>query len=339
MNNLLEVKNLEVSFHTYAGEVKAVRDISFNVREEEVLAIVGESGCGKSITAKSIIRLISEPPGEIKPGSQIIFNGQDVLAYGEKRLREYRGKECAIIFQDPMASLNPTMKIGKQIAENILSHVKMTREEAMNIVTDLLHMVGIDNPQKRVNQYPHELSGGMRQRVMIAIGFSLKPKLLIADEPTTALDVTVQSRVIELIRNMHREMHTSVILITHDLGIVADIAQNIIVMYAGKIVEKGSCRDIFYNPCHPYTIALLTSVPRLDMPNKQTLPFIKGTPPDLIAPPVGCPFAERCEYSMNICYEHPPEVTVFDESHEASCWLHHPQAQKMETPLFKKVKD
>jgi oligopeptide transport system ATP-binding protein len=321
-----------VSFHTYAGEVQAVRGISFDVREEEVLAIVGESGCGKSITAKSIMRLIPEPPGEIKPGSRILFNGESILEYSEKRLGKFRGNDCSIIFQDPMASLNPTMKIGKQIAENLLNHSRMAPDEAMKIVIDLLEKVGFENPQKRIHQYPHELSGGMRQRVMIAMAFACKPKLLIADEPTTALDVTIQSRVIELIRNMHNELKTSVILITHDLGVVADIAQNVIVMYAGQIVEKGSCHDIFYNPKHPYTIALLMSVPRLDMPNKQTLPFIKGTPPDLIAPPTGCPFAARCGHCMNICNDHPPEPTLFGGGHEAACWLHHPNAP--ETELF-----
>jgi oligopeptide transport system ATP-binding protein len=324
MSFLLEVQDLRVSYHTYAGEVQAVRGVSFSLEEKEILAIVGESGCGKSVTAKSIMALIKEPPGEIKPGSRVLFNGKDILQCDAEWLRSYRGRDCAMIFQDPMASLNPTMKVGRQIAESIVAHSALSVHEAELEAVRLLSLVEIQDPERRARQYPHELSGGMRQRVMIAIAFSCRPKLIVADEPTTALDVTIQSRIMDLIGRMYRELGTSVILITHDLGIVAGAAKNIIVMYAGKIVERGGCRDIFYHPRHPYTRALLASLPRLDMPNKASLPYIHGTPPDLLLPPPGCPFSERCGYCMNICLEREPPAAVFPNGQEASCWLHHP---------------
>ncbi|WP_404988455.1 ABC transporter ATP-binding protein [Clostridium culturomicium] len=333
MGKLLEVNNLRVSYHTYAGEVQSVRGITFDVEEGEALAIVGESGCGKSVTAKSIMGLIKKPAGEIKAGSEILYRGQNILNFSKKEWSEYRGGESAIIFQDALAALNPTMTVGKQIAENLIMHKNMSKAEALKEAVNMLRLVGIPNPEERVKQYPHEFSGGMRQRVMIAIAFACDPKLLIADEPTTALDVTIQSQIMDLIKKLQKELNTSVILITHDLGVVANVAKRIVVMYSGNIVEKGSCEDIFYNPKHPYTLALLSAVPRLDLKNKQELASIEGTPPDLIAPPKGCPFSTRCKYCMEICCEKAPEYTEFGDGHVAACWLHHPYAAKELNPF------
>lgn len=331
--SIIDVKDLQVSYHTYAGEVQSVRGVSFHVAAGEVLAIVGESGCGKSVTAKAIMGLIKTPPGEIKASSQILYNGQNILKYTPKEWIHYRGGECAIIFQDALTSLNPTMTVGKQIAENLVTHKHMTKKEALAEAVEILKLVGIPNADMRVKQYPHEFSGGMRQRAMIAIAFACNPKLLIADEPTTALDVTIQAQIIDVIKDLQKKNKTSVILITHDLGVVANIANRILVMYSGKIVESGDCKDIFYHPKHPYTWALLNAVPRLDLKNKQELTSIEGTPPDLIAPPTGCPFCTRCTYCMPICKEAQPEETSFDNGHQAACWLHHPMAPKIETPF------
>lgn len=333
MGKLLEVNNLRVSYHTYAGEVQSVRGVTFDVEEGEALAIVGESGCGKSVTAKSIMGLIKKPAGEIKAGSEILYRGQNILNFSKKEWSEYRGGESAIIFQDALAALNPTMTVGKQIAENLIMHKNMSKAEALKEAVNMLRLVGIPNPEERVKQYPHEFSGGMRQRVMIAIAFACDPKLLIADEPTTALDVTIQSQIMDLIKKLQKELNTSVILITHDLGVVANVAKRIVVMYSGNIVEKGSCEDIFYNPKHPYTLALLSAVLRLDLKNKQELASIEGTPPDLIAPPKGCPFSTRCKYCMEICCEKAPEYTEFGDGHVAACWLHHPYAAKELNPF------
>ncbi len=319
---LLQVNNLAVSYHGYAGEVKSVRGVTFDVQRGETLAVVGESGCGKSVTAKTIMRLIQTPPAEIKEGSEVLFDGEDVLKFDKKRLAQYRGGEAAIIFQDALAALNPTMTVGKQICENLLHHSKMSKKEAMEKAVDLLRMVGIPQPERRVKQYPHEFSGGMRQRVMIAIAFANSPKLLIADEPTTALDVTIQAQIMDLIKDWQKEQGASVILITHDLGVVANIARRIVVMYAGKIVERGESGVIFRTPRHPYTNALLEAVPRLDLKNKQVLASIEGTPPDLLNPPAGCPFCTRCKYCMEICCQEEPPVVTFEEGHEASCWLY-----------------
>lgn len=329
-NNILEVKNLRVSYHTYAGEVKAVRGVSFDLKKGEALAIVGESGCGKSVTAKSIMGLIKGPQGEIKKDSEILYNGVNILDYSKKQWQEYKGGECAIIFQDALASLNPTMRVGKQIMENLMAHKHMDRQTAAKEAVEMLRRVGIPEPEKRVKQYPHQFSGGMRQRVMIAIAFACDPKLLICDEPTTALDVTIQSQILDIIKELQKTHDTSVIMITHDLGVVANIAQEIAVMYSGVIVEKGNSRDIFYHPKHPYTWALIESVPRLDLTNKQELASIPGMPPDLLNPPMGCPFSTRCKYCMQICKEKMPERTEFGNGHVASCWLHHPMAPKDE---------
>jgi len=329
---ILEVKDLHVSFDTYAGEVKAVRGVSFHLNKAEAIAIVGESGCGKSVTAQSIMKLIPMPPGRIKSGN-IIFNGVDITNFSDKKMEAIRGSEIGMIFQDPMTSLNPTMMVGKQIAEGLIKHQHLSKKEAMEKAVEMLKLVGIPNPDKRAGQYPHEFSGGMRQRAMIAIALACNPKLLIADEPTTALDVTIQAQILDLMKELKSKLDTSIILITHDLGVVADMAERIIVMYAGEVVESGTVEDIFYNPQHPYTWGLLKSVPRLDAENKEHLIPITGTPPDLFAPPQGCAFAARCKYSMEVCYETPPCNMEYNKDHYAACWLAHPYAPKVERPI------
>jgi oligopeptide transport system ATP-binding protein len=321
MSDLLEVRDLCVSYHTTSGELHAVRGVNLEVGHNEVVAIVGESGCGKSVTARSIMGLVSRPSGKIKEGSEIVFQGENILNFEEKRLRSYRGGECSIVFQDPLSSLNPTMRAGAQIVENLLAHSKISRRMANAKAVELLRRVGFDEPERRARQYPYELSGGMRQRIMIAIACSNRPKLLIADEPTTALDVTIQSRVLALLRELQSELRTSVLLITHDFGVVAGMAERIYVMYAGQIVEAGMSDDIFYRTRHPYTKALLMSVPRMSMPCKKPLPYICGTPPDLLSPPVGCAFAERCGQRMNICLDCPPKLTKRAGRHSVACWL------------------
>lgn len=337
MAKLLEVKDLRVSFHTYAGEVQSVRGVSFDLEEGETLAIVGESGCGKTVTSKSIMRLIATPPGEIKEGSQILFEGKDILKMNDKELRELRGESISMIFQDPMTSLNPTMKIGNQIAESLIIHRGMNKKEALEEAVKMLKLVNIPNAEKRINQYPHEFSGGMRQRAMIAIALACNPKILIADEPTTALDVTIQAQIMDLIRELQDKLGTAVMLITHDLGVVANVASKIQVMYAGKVIEKGTTDELFFNAKHPYTWALLKSVPRLDTGHKDELYSIQGTPPDLLKPPVGCPFASRCDYCMQICKEEMPELTKLSETHSVHCWLQHPLAPKVEAPIIGEV--
>ena len=332
-NPILEVKNLRVSYHTYAGEVKAVRGVQFSLEKGQALAIVGESGCGKSVTAKSIMGLIKAPQGEIKENSEILYHGENILKYNKKQWQHYKGGECAIIFQDALASLNPTMRVGKQIMENLMGHKNMTKQEAAKEAVEMLRMVGIPEPEKRVRQYPHEFSGGMRQRVMIAIAFACDPKILICDEPTTALDVTIQGQILDIIKNLQKKNQTSVIMITHDLGVVANIAQKIAVMYSGIIVESGTCEDIFYRPRHPYTWALMNSVPRLDLDNKEQLVTIEGTIPDMIHPPKGCAFCSRCPYAMNICAEYSPETIELKGGHQVACWLTDPRADVSGVPF------
>lgn len=322
-----------------AGEVQSVRGVSFNVDRGETIAIVGESGCGKSVTAKTIMNLIKVPPAEIKEGSQVLFEGENVLKFDKKRLRQYRGGDTAIIFQDALAALNPTMTVGKQITENLLHHEKISKKEAMQKAVELLRMVGIPQPEQRVKQYPHEFSGGMRQRVMIAIAFACNPKLLIADEPTTALDVTIQAQIMDLIKDLQKKMGTAVILITHDLGVVANVAHRIEVMYSGKIVERGKSLDVFKHPRHPYTNALLDAVPRLDLENKQTLASIEGTPPDLLNPPAGCPFSTRCKYCMEICCKEQPEMRTFEDGHEAACWLYSLEQPREDAPFMQEGRE
>ncbi|MHB1407373.1 MAG: ABC transporter ATP-binding protein [Desulfitobacteriaceae bacterium] len=322
MKNILEVKDLKVSFHTYAGEVQAVRGVSFELKEGEVLAIVGESGCGKSVTSQTIMRLIPTPPSVIKEGS-ILFDEDkvDLLQLTSKEMESIRGSEIGMIFQDPMTSLNPTMTIGKQIAEGLVKHQGLTQEKAQKQAIELLTMVGIPRPETRIKQYPHEFSGGMRQRVMIAISLACRPKLLIADEPTTALDVTIQAQIIDLLKELQEKTGSSIIMITHNLGVVADIAQRVAVMYAGKIVEQGTVDDIFYRSRHPYTKGLLHSVLRLDDEEKGELVPIEGMPPDLLAPPDGCAFAARCPYALNICLKEDPQPQMIQGEHSAACWL------------------
>lgn len=333
MTRLLDVKNLKVSYHTYAGTVQSVRGVSFHLNPGETLAIVGESGCGKTVTSKAIMRLIQVPPGEIGEDSEVLLNGKDILKLSEKEMRSVRGSEISMIFQDPMTSLNPTMTIGKQIAETIIIHRGLSKSQAFEEAIKMLKLVGIPNAEQRAKQYPHEFSGGMRQRAMIAIALACNPKILLCDEPTTALDVTIQAQIMDLIKDLQDKFQTAVVLVTHDLGVVADVADRIQVMYSGLIVERGTVDEIFYNPKHPYTWALLQSVPRLETKNKDILYSLNGTPPDLLKPPVGCPFADRCEYAMNICKEAMPDVTDFSETHQVSCWLNHKDAPKVKNPL------
>lgn len=333
MEKLLEVKNLVVSYFTYAGEVQSVRNVSFDIEKGKTTAIVGESGCGKTVTAKTLMGLIHKP-GKIKEGSQIIFEGRDLTNFTTKEWNEYRGKKSTMIFQDALVSLNPTMKIGKQIIENLDNHDKtLSKEEKEKRAVEILEMVEIPDAKNCLKKYPHELSGGMRQRVMIAIALVTHPQLLIADEPTTALDVTIQAQIVELMKRLQDKMGMSIILITHDLGVVADIADEIIVMYAGKIVEKGTCREIFYEPQHPYTWALLKSVPRIDYEEKQKLVTIEGNVADMTNPPKGCAFYRRCPYAMNICKECEPQKCVKSDGHEVTCWLHDKRADLTDVPF------
>ena len=333
--NILEVKNLRVSFNTYAGEVRAVRGVDFELKPGETLAFVGESGCGKTVTAKAIMRLLKESVAEIKEGSSILYNDEDVLKMNKKRLHAYRGNEVSMIFQDPMSSLNPTMSCGKQVMESLMIHRNMNKEEARKEALKMFEMVRIPDAQKRLKSYPHQLSGGMRQRVMIAIALACNPSILIADEPTTALDVTIQAQIMDLLNDLKKELNTAIILVTHDLGVVANFADRIQVMYAGQVIERGTAKEIFYDSKHPYTWALLSSVPKLAKTNKQELYALKGTPPDLILPLNHCPFADRCQYCMKICREQMPKETNLSDKHKVSCWLMHPSAPKID-PLYKR---
>src|ERR671915_82546 len=334
--SILEVRDLRVSFSTYAGEVQAVRGVSFDLRRGETLAIVGESGSGKSVTAKSIMRLNPEA-NTIVQGGEILFEGEDILKLSQKRMQDIRGPRIAMVFQDPMTSLDPTMKIGRQITESLQKHLGLSRQRARERAVELLTLVGIPNPENRVRQYPHQFSGGMRQRVVIAIALSCDPQILIADEPTTALDVTIQAQILELLRDLQEQLGMSIILITHDLGVVAHTAHRVSVVYGGKIVETGTLREIFYNPQMPYTWGLLASIPLPTADRSQDLIPIPGTPPDATDPPKGCPFTPRCPYAMRICAEEMPGYKVFSTEHRAACWLHHPMAPDVEPPV--KVRD
>lgn len=328
---ILEVKDLRINFKTYAGLVHAVRGVNFDLKEGETLAIVGESGSGKSVTSNALMKLIPQPPGIYESG-QILFNGRDLVPLSDKEMSKVRGNEIAMIFQDPMTSLNPTMKVGRQITEVILQHKKISKADAKKRAIELLTQVGIPFPEKRYNQYPHEFSGGMRQRVVIAIALAADPKLLIADEPTTALDVTIQAQILELMKEIQKSSKTSIIFITHDLGVVANIADRVAVMYAGQIVEYGTVNDIFYNPKHPYTWGLLGSMPDLDNDTDELLRTIPGSPPDLTNPPKGDAFAARNEFAMAIDYEQEPPMFQVSETHFAKTWLLHPDAPKIPLP-------
>ncbi|REE94365.1 oligopeptide transport system ATP-binding protein [Paenibacillus taihuensis] len=318
---ILNISDLHISFHVRGGEVQAVRGVNLEVNRGESVAIVGESGSGKSVTAQSILRLIPTPPGEFKQGS-ITFKGEDLLAKTEKEMESIRGKEIGMIFQDPMTSLNPTLTVGRQITEVLHKHQNMSTSDSTKRAVELLNLVGIPNAAERVKQYPHQFSGGMRQRVMIAIALACNPSLLIADEPTTALDVTIQAQIMSLMKELQQKTGTSIILITHDLGIVADMCDRVVVMYAGKVVETGTKQEIFKNPQHPYTRGLLRSLPRLDQKKDEPLVPIIGTPPDMSSPPKGCAFCARCDEAMRICVDNDPQAYVLSETQTAKCWLH-----------------
>lgn len=317
---LLEVKNLKTQFFTQDGVVKAVDDVSFYVMPGETLGVVGESGSGKSMTGLSIMRLIPNPPGKIVNG-EIIFNGNDVRKMSEEQVRSIRGNDIAMIFQDPMTSLNPVLTINRQISEALQLHMGMNKSQARNRAIELLKMVGIPNSEERVDQYPHQFSGGMRQRVMIAMALSCNPKLLIADEPTTALDVTIQAQILDLMRNLQNETGTGVMMITHSMGVVAGMADRVQVMYAGQIVETADTEEIFGNPRHPYTVGLMQSIPRLDALEKAKLRPIRGLPPDLIDLPDMCPFTPRCNYARDKCEQKNPPLLEVSPGHYSACWF------------------
>ncbi|TKC18287.1 ABC transporter ATP-binding protein [Robertmurraya kyonggiensis] len=330
MTKILEVNDLHISFHTFSGEVQAIRGVNFDLNKGETLAIVGESGSGKSVTSKAIMRLLPESNSDIKNG-EILFEGKDLTKLSDKNMQKVRGKDISMIFQDPMTSLNPTMTVGKQIIEPIVKHQKLSKAAAKKRAIEILELVGIANPEERFKQYPHQFSGGMRQRVVIAIALACNPKVLIADEPTTALDVTIQAQILELMKDLQKKIDTSIIFITHDLGVVANVADRVAVMYGGKIVEIGTVDEVFYNPQHPYTWGLISSMPTLDTEDEE-LYAIPGTPPNLLHPPKGDAFAPRNEYAMKIDLEEQPPMFKVSDTHYAATWLLHPDAPKVEPP-------
>jgi len=333
VGTILEIEDLHVSFHTYAGVVKAVRGVNLTVKAGETLAIVGESGSGKTVTSKAIMQLLPSQVAKIEKGS-IMFNGRDLTELSEKEMQHVRGSEISMIFQDPMTALNPTMKVGKQVIEGIIKHQRLSKSLAYKTARELFELVGIPDAEFRLQQYPHQFSGGMRQRVMIAI--ACNPKILIADEPTTSLDVTIQAQILELLKDIQKKLGTSIILITHDLGVVANMADTVAVMYAGKVVETGTVDEIFYKPHHPYNWGLLSSMP--DMNSKEELVSIPGSPPDLMNPPPGDAFAPRNEFAMQIDYEKEPPMFKISETHSAATWLLHPKAPRIEMPDIVKAK-
>ncbi|MFT9272983.1 MAG: ABC transporter ATP-binding protein [Liquorilactobacillus nagelii] len=324
---ILDVKNLRIDFHTYAGEVKAIRDVSFHLNKGETLAIVGESGSGKSVTTKSIMGLLANN-AKVVSGS-IMYHDQDLLKKSEKEMQNIRGKDIAMIFQDPMTSLDPTMKIGQQIAEPLIKHKHLDKKKAWQQALEIMKLVGINDAEKRINNYPHQFSGGQRQRIVIAIALVCYPEVLIADEPTTALDVTIQAQILDLMKDLQSKIETSIIFITHDLGVVAGMADRVAVMYAGEIIEYGTVDEIFYNPQHPYTWGLLNSMPTLSSTKLEAIP---GTPPDLLDPPKGDPFAARNPFAMKIDAEQKPPFFKVSETHYAATWLLHPNAPKVTPP-------
>ncbi len=327
MEKLLQINDIYTSFHTHVGEVKAVRGVSIDLYKGEAIGVVGESGSGKSITMMTVMRLL-EKNGKIESG-EVIFEGKDLIKLSEREMEKIRGNEIGMIFQDPTTSLNPVFTIGNQLMEPLIRHKNISKKEAREQVIDMLKLVGITSPEKRINQYPHEFSGGMRQRAMIAMALVCKQKLLIADEPTTALDVTIQAQILELMKELKQKLNMSIIIITHDLGVAADLCRRINVMYGGVIVESGTVRDIFYNANHPYTWGLLRSIPNLKMETKERLKPIDGNPPDLLNPPKGCPFAARCDYTMKVCMDKRADNYEINENHFSACWLNHPGAPKI----------
>lgn len=328
MNPILSVSDLNVSFHTYAGELNALRGVSFSLNKGETLAIVGESGSGKSVTAKSIMKLLPRQNSTINKG-EVNYKGKNLLSISKNEMRRIRGSEISMVFQDPMTSLNPTMSIGKQIMEGLREHQRMTKKEARARAKELLDLVGIPNGEERLKEYPHQFSGGMRQRVVIAMALACNPKILIADEPTTALDVTIQAQILDLMKNLQEKLDTSIILITHDLGVVANMADRVAVMYAGEIIEMGTVDEIFYEPKHPYTWGLLSSMPKLNADRSERLVPIAGSPPDVSQLKGGCPFVTRCPNAMKVCHDYNPIKTEISESHTASCWLLDHRARKV----------
>ncbi len=320
MQTILDVQNLSTHFYTQDGIVRAVDGISYNVARGETIALVGESGCGKTVSALSIMRLIARPPGRIVSG-EILFGGNNLLALTDREMRRVRGAKIAMVFQEPMTSLNPLLTIGRQVTETLECHQGMTRKEALAESIRLLGAVGIPQAETRIKDFPHHFSGGMRQRVMIAIAISCRPQVIIADEPTTAVDVTIQSQLLELIHGMTSDLGTSVIIITHNLGIVARYARRVYVMYAGRIVEHGLAQAIYHDPRHPYTVGLLAAVPRLDEPRKERLASIDGRPPDLLAPPTGCAFSPRCAYATSVCEQERPPLLEVAQEHFSACRL------------------
>jgi oligopeptide/dipeptide ABC transporter ATP-binding protein len=323
--SLLEVKGLHVQFATHGGVVKAVRGVSFSLDAGKTLAIVGESGCGKSVTVQAVMGLIPVPPGRITAGS-VRFQGKELVGLGAAHANRIRGKEIGMIFQDPMTSLNPTMKVGKQITETLRYHEGLSGAAARRKAVELLERVQIPEARDRVDQYPFQFSGGMRQRVMIAMALACNPKVLIADEPTTALDVTVQAQILNLLKDLQREHRMAIVLITHDLGVVAQMADDVAVMYAGEIVEQGTVDDVFYRPAHPYTLGLQQAMPHRDERRRRRLEPIEGSPPDLFSPPAGCPYVERCPWGMKVCGPNDPPLWAVEPGHDARCWLHHENA-------------
>ena len=320
VSKLLEVENLRTRFHTAEGTVRAVDGITYDVSEGETVAIVGESGCGKSVGAMSILRLIPDPPGEILAGSRILFGGRDLLAMGDEEIRRVRGGRISMVFQEPMTSLNPVLTIGRQLNETMMLHLGLDRPEADRRAVELLGMVGIGEPERRLKQYPHHFSGGMRQRVMIALALSCNPRLIIADEPTTALDVTIQAQILELMRNLTKRMGVALIVITHNLGVVARYAERVIVMYAGKIVESGTAEQIYHSPRHPYTIGLLNSVPRMDVRRGKRLAPIEEQPPDLTRLDGGCAYRPRCRWAADACTRSIPPLEAVGDGQIAACF-------------------
>ena len=335
--NILEIKNLSFSFKTYGGVVKAVRNVSYNLRRGEVLGVVGESGCGKSVTAQCIMRLNPEPPGFFE-GGEILFKGRDVLKMNKRELRELRSKDIGFIFQDPMTSLNPTMRVGYQIDEVFHGHKGISRGEVKEKTLNIMKLVGISDAEKRYRQYPHELSGGMKQRIMIAMALVSEPSMIICDEPTTSLDVTIEAQILDLLLELRDKLGTSIIMITHDLGVIARLCDRVVVMYGGKVAETGTVDEIFYETAHPYTRGLMNSIASLETDKSTVLTPIPGTPPDLFAPPAGCPFAARCDYCMQVCHKYPPEYTRLSDEHVSACWLHHELAPHVDLRMPGKEK-
>ena len=330
-SSLLSIKNLQVCFRTHAGVVHALRGVDIELPAGDIIGIVGESGCGKTVTASAVMGIIPSPPGEVL-GGEVLFEGQDLFKLTEPEVRKLRGNAISMIFQDPMTSLNPVLTIGTQLTEPFTEHRNLPAKEAVEKATELLRLVGMSDPAARLRQYPHQLSGGMRQRVMIAMSLACNPRLLFADEPTTALDVTVQAQILDLLKKLNRQLNTTIVLITHDLGVVAGMCRRMFVMYAGQIVESGPAQELYSTPCHPYTYGLLQSVPRPGNPEKK-LHTIDGQPPDLIAPASGCAFLPRCRFAMEACREAPPLMEVSAE-HQVRCWLNHPESPHSPQSLF-----